>query len=75
VLSFPMDSKTDSTVCIGIVDARSKAGKRVSVVDMGSALNAATDLSDALHPNDSGFTKMAAVWFNGLSAASGRGWF
>jgi hypothetical protein len=44
-------------------------------VDMGSALNAATDLSDALHPNDSGFTKMAAVWFNGLSAASGRGWF
>jgi hypothetical protein len=31
-------------------------------------------LNDALHPNDSGFKKMAAVWFNGLSAANGKGW-
>lgn len=41
---------------------------------MSTALNAATDLSDYLHPNDSGFKKMAAVWFNGLSAAAGKRW-
>jgi hypothetical protein len=58
----------------GVVDARAKAGKKVSVVDQFSALNTATDLSDSLHPNDSGFKKMAAVWFNGLSAANGKGW-
>jgi hypothetical protein len=58
----------------GVVDVRANAGKRVSVVAMFSALNTATDLNDALHPNDSGFKKMAAVWFNGLSAANGKGW-
>lgn len=57
----------------GVVSQRANAGKRVSVVDM-STLNAATDLSDYLHPNDQGFSKMAGIWFNGLTAANGKGW-
>lgn len=67
-------SKTDQFDPTGVVDERATAGKTVSVVDMGSALNAATDLSDALHPNDQGFEKMAAVWLEGLNAANELGW-
>jgi hypothetical protein len=58
---------------LGVVTQRANAGKRVSVVDM-STLNPSTDLSDYLHPNDQGFTKMAGIWFNGLTAANGKGW-
>ncbi|KAM0712073.1 hypothetical protein Q7P37_011167 [Cladosporium fusiforme] len=58
----------------GIVNQRVSAGKKVRVVNMESALNARTDLSDALHPNDQGFKKMADVWLNGLNAVNGLGW-
>lgn len=59
---------------LGIVNQRASAGKKVRVVNMESALNARTDLSDALHPNDQGFKKMADVWLNGLNAVNGLGW-
>ncbi|WP_053851530.1 SGNH/GDSL hydrolase family protein [Streptomyces sp. NRRL B-24085] len=56
----------------GIVQAEQAAGKHVRLVDM-SALTAA-DLSDALHPNDSGFAKMADAFNAGIQAADAAGW-
>ncbi len=44
-----------------VVAQHAAAGESVSLVDMHSALGAA-DLFDKLHPNDSGYGKMADVW-------------
>jgi lysophospholipase L1-like esterase len=56
----------------GIVQAAQDAGKHVRLVDM-SALTPA-DLSDALHPNDNGFRKMADAFNAGIQAADAAGW-
>ncbi|MFG1811587.1 ricin-type beta-trefoil lectin domain protein [Streptomyces sp. NPDC049040] len=56
----------------GIVQAKQAAGKHVRLVDM-SALTTA-DLSDALHPNDNGFSKMADAFNAGVQAADAAGW-
>ncbi|KIF71533.1 ricin B lectin [Streptomyces sp. AcH 505] len=56
----------------GMVSAKQAAGKHVRFVDM-SALTAA-DLSDALHPNDNGFSKMADAFNAGIQAADSAGW-
>ena len=56
----------------GIVQAEQAAGKHVRLVDM-SALTTA-DLSDALHPNDNGFRKMADAFNAGVQAADAAGW-
>jgi lysophospholipase L1-like esterase len=56
----------------GIVQAEQAAGKHVRLVDM-SALNSA-DLSDALHPNDNGFRKMADAFNTAVQAADAAGW-
>jgi GDSL-like Lipase/Acylhydrolase family len=49
-----------------LADTRITAGDKIVVVDMESALNYPADLSDAVHPNDTGYGKMAAVWFSVL---------
>lgn len=51
----------------GIVQARAKAGKHISLVSM-SALTTA-DLKDGLHPNDGGYQKMADAWDAGIQQA------
>ncbi|MFC1435730.1 ricin-type beta-trefoil lectin domain protein [Streptacidiphilus sp. N1-3] len=56
----------------GIVAAKQAAGQHVRLVDM-SALNA-SDLSDALHPNDGGFSKMADAFNAGVQSADAAGW-
>ncbi|MET9911970.1 ricin-type beta-trefoil lectin domain protein [Streptomyces sp. NPDC006476] len=56
----------------GIVQAEQAAGKHVRLVDM-SALTSA-DLSDALHPNDNGFRKMADAFNTAVQAADAAGW-
>jgi lysophospholipase L1-like esterase len=56
----------------GIVQAEQAAGKHIRLVDM-SALTTA-DLSDSLHPNDHGFSKMAAAFDVGVQAADAGGW-
>ncbi|WP_435136710.1 ricin-type beta-trefoil lectin domain protein [Actinacidiphila sp. bgisy144] len=56
----------------GIVQAEQNAGKHVGFVDM-SALTTA-DLSDALHPNDGGYQKMADAFDAGIQAADAAGW-
>ncbi|SCD85936.1 Lysophospholipase L1 [Streptomyces sp. DvalAA-14] len=56
----------------GIVQAKQAAGKHVRLVDM-SALTP-SDLSDALHPNDNGYSKMADAFNAGVQAADAAGW-
>jgi pectate lyase/lysophospholipase L1-like esterase len=46
---------------------RIAAGDDIIIVNMESALNYATDMSDDKHPNNSGYTKMADMWFNALN--------
>ena len=55
-----------------IVSEAQSAGKRVAYVDM-SALTTA-DLADALHPNDSGYEKMADAFHRGIQSADSAGW-
>ncbi|WP_269786394.1 ricin-type beta-trefoil lectin domain protein [Streptomyces guryensis] len=55
-----------------IVSDAQAAGKHVAFVDMSSLTTA--DLSDPLHPNDSGYQKMADAFHRGIQAADGAGW-
>ncbi len=55
-----------------IVSDAQAAGKHVAFVDM-SALTAA-DLADPLHPNDSGYQKMADAFHRGVRSADSAGW-
>jgi len=45
----------------GIVAARVALGQRFRTCNMQTLL--LTDLSDGVHPNDSGYSKMAAIWY------------
>ena len=54
-----------------IVQARAAAGKHVHLVDMYPALTTADLLSDGVHPNAGGYTKMANVWFTALQSVPG----
>ncbi|MBY8876287.1 ricin-type beta-trefoil lectin domain protein [Streptomyces sp. PLK6-54] len=56
----------------GIVQSEQAGGRHVRLVDM-SALTAA-DLSDQLHPNDTGYRKMADAFNAGVQAADAAGW-
>jgi lysophospholipase L1-like esterase len=47
---------------------RMAAGDHLVVVDMEPALAYPGDLADVVHPNTSGYGKMATVWFNALPA-------
>jgi lysophospholipase L1-like esterase len=51
-----------------LANARIAAGDRIVVVNMESALSYPGDLADTVHPNDTGYGKMAAVWFAALEA-------
>jgi lysophospholipase L1-like esterase len=49
----------------GIVQSKVNEGKPVYMVDMYSALTL-SDLADGVHPNRTGYDKMADVWFNAI---------
>lgn len=49
-----------------IVANHAALGQHVSFVDMHAALSA-SDLGDKLHPNESGYNKMANTWFNAIT--------
>jgi lysophospholipase L1-like esterase len=51
-----------------VVASHRALGENVSLVDMHAALSHATDLSDLVHPNASGYDKIADVWFQGIKA-------
>jgi lysophospholipase L1-like esterase len=54
----------------GLVQSRANAGKHVHLVDMYSALTPA-DLADGIHPNGTGYQKMANAWYSALRAVPG----
>ncbi len=58
----------------GVVATRRNAGKKVLVVDMGSLLTS-SDMSDFLHPNNQGYSKMANAWSTALENADALGFF
>ncbi|CZT02070.1 uncharacterized protein RAG0_09396 [Rhynchosporium agropyri] len=59
----------------GMVKSRQAAGKKILLVDMASSFFSLADItSDGIHPTDAGFDKMAAVWYQGISAASSAKW-
>ncbi|KAI1451902.1 SGNH hydrolase-type esterase domain-containing protein [Annulohypoxylon moriforme] len=58
--------------------ARRKAndGKRIVLVDMHAAAGpSCDDLVDGIHPNDSGYRKMALLWRKGIHEAASKGLF
>jgi lysophospholipase L1-like esterase len=55
---------------VPLLRAKAQAGKKVHVVDMYPAVPV-SDLPDGIHPNATGYAKMATVWFNALSSVPG----
>jgi len=52
---------------IQVVNSRSAAGKRITLVDMHSSQFSLSDLQpDGTHPLDEGYQKMATVFYNGI---------
>ena len=51
-----------------IVRRHSSAGEKVALVDQHTGFDAAADLRDGVHPNATGYEKMAAVWAAAISA-------
>lgn len=49
-----------------MAESRIAGGDNLLVVDMESALIYPDDLGDALHPNETGYSKMANEWFSAL---------
>ena len=65
------DSKVSQTTQLNseiqtLAEARIAAGDKLFVVDMEPALDYPGDMDDSVHPNDSGYGKMAGVWFDAL---------
>jgi len=54
------------------VAARQGQGKKISAVDMNSAMTVA-DLPDGVHPSAGGYAKMAQVWYDGIVAVTSGG--
>ncbi len=55
-----------------IVQARASKGEHVAVVSMSSVTTA--DLTDDIHPNDTGYQKMAVAWDGAVQQAIAAGW-
>ncbi len=55
----------------GIVTRQAALGRRVTFVDLRSLVGAA-DLADGVHPNQSGYTKLAGGWFKAITGVIGR---
>ena len=49
-----------------MADIRIAGGDKLMVVDMEAALGFPTDYSDNLHPNATGYSKMANIWYTAL---------
>ena len=52
------------------VNAHASAGRRVTFLDMRAACPV-TDMPDSLHPNQTGYDKMAAAWLPAIQAVIG----
>ncbi|KHN99967.1 Esterase, SGNH hydrolase-type [Metarhizium album ARSEF 1941] len=57
-----------------VAEDRAAQGKRIVLVDMHAAdAPQAPDMADATHPNDAGYSKMAAIWLRGIQEAAAKG--
>jgi len=59
------DVKSYNTQITTVIQNKANQGKPVYMVDMFSALTTA-DLADGVHPNLTGYNKMADVWYNAI---------
>ncbi|TDZ37473.1 Multidomain esterase [Colletotrichum spinosum] len=58
-----------------LVEEQQAKSKKVVLVDMHSDRGVQqSDLVDGTHPDDEGYAKMAALWFEGIQDAASRGW-
>ncbi|KAM0702010.1 hypothetical protein Q7P35_010920 [Cladosporium inversicolor] len=58
-----------------VVQKRQANGKHIVQVDFSSSSFSLSDLSpDGTHPTDAGYIRLAEVWYQGITAAKGRGW-
>ena len=48
----------------GIVQQKANAGKHVYFVKLSDAQFATSEYADGLHPTDSGYSKLATIWYN-----------
>jgi len=70
IIPLPMLDSTVRAFNAAIPDIVRAAGPRVHLVDMYNALTSA-DLADGVHPNATGYDKMAAAWYNALKSVPG----
>lgn len=54
----------------GIIAKHQAFGENVSMVDLYDALPASNLYADGLHPNQTGYNRMADVWFEGIQTAT-----
>ncbi len=74
IIPFPQQSSNVNAYnskIPGIVQQKAGQGKPVYFVEMYSALTSA-DLADGVHPNATGYNKMADVWYNAIKADLSR---
>ncbi|MEU5259474.1 endo-1,4-beta-xylanase [Amycolatopsis sp. NPDC021455] len=62
--------RTFNNAVPGIVQSKVNAGKHVHLVNLHNAV-ATSELPDGVHPNATGYDKMAAVWYNALRSVPG----
>ena len=55
-----------------LAESRAEYGNTLYLVDMEHALNYSSDMDDALHPNATGYAKMADVWLTALEPLLSR---
>lgn len=55
-----------------IVQSKINLGYNVVLIDMeaGAGIDYSTDMADELHPNDTGYKKMAHHWFNSINSVN-----
>jgi lysophospholipase L1-like esterase len=63
-------ARTFNAAIPGIVQSKVNAGRLLHLVDMHAALTTA-DLADGIHPNATGYDKMATAWFAALRSVPG----
>lgn len=56
-----------------IPSVMAKRKHHIAVVDFRGKLQP-SDYADGLHPNDSGYRKMAHIWFEAIQDAANKGW-
>ncbi len=50
------------------------SGKHLALVDFGDGWMTTDDLADTTHPNDVGYKKMAAKWYQAINQLDTKGW-